>query len=190
MSVDLPELCLSVTMLCCSAGFVTMMKIEQRINLKFIVKLRKTPTECFRLLKDVYSDNVMSRTQVSESHKRFMEGWDKVEDDERPGRPSTSNTEENVEKISKTVRKDRCLSIRMIAEMVNVEKETVRQILHDQLNMRKICAKTVHKTSLRNKKTTRKTFALTSWNESQNSLMNLKMSSHVMKHGIFNTIQI
>jgi predicted nucleotidyltransferase len=33
----------------------------------------------------------------------------------------------------------------MIAEMVNMVKETVRQILHDQLNMRKVSAKMVPK---------------------------------------------
>jgi hypothetical protein len=39
------ELCLIVTMLCCSAGFVTRMKLEQRVNLEFLVKLiKKTPT--------------------------------------------------------------------------------------------------------------------------------------------------
>jgi hypothetical protein len=35
------ELYLRVTMLCCPAGFVTRTKIEQRINLKFLVKLKK-----------------------------------------------------------------------------------------------------------------------------------------------------
>jgi DNA-binding Lrp family transcriptional regulator len=34
-------------------------------------------------------------------------------------------------KISEIVRKDGRLSIRMIAEMVNMDKETVRQILYD-----------------------------------------------------------
>jgi hypothetical protein len=33
----------------------------------------------------------------------------------------------------------------MIAEMVNMDKEMVRQILHEQLNMRKVCAKMVPK---------------------------------------------
>jgi hypothetical protein len=49
-------------MLCCAAGFMTRIKIEQRINLKFLVELekKKTPTECFQLLKEVYGDNVMS----------------------------------------------------------------------------------------------------------------------------------
>jgi hypothetical protein len=64
-----------------------------------------------------------------------MEGREEVEDDESPGRPSASKTEEYVKKISEIVKKDRCLSIRMIAGIVNVDKETVRQILHDQLNI-------------------------------------------------------
>jgi hypothetical protein len=33
----------------------------------------------------------------------------------------------------------------MIAEMVNMDKETVRQILHDQLNMMQVCEKMVPK---------------------------------------------
>jgi hypothetical protein len=36
-------------------------------------------------------------------HKWFMEGQEEVEDDKRPGRPSSSKTEENVEKISEIV---------------------------------------------------------------------------------------
>jgi hypothetical protein len=39
------ELCLSLTMLCSSAGFVTRMKIEQRINLKFLANMTNT-SEC------------------------------------------------------------------------------------------------------------------------------------------------
>jgi hypothetical protein len=31
----------------------------------------------------------------------------------------------------------------MLAEMVNIYKEVVRQVLHDQLNMTKVCAKMV-----------------------------------------------
>jgi hypothetical protein len=38
-----------------------------------------------------------------EWHKWFMEGQEGVEDDERLGCPSTSKTEENVEKISEIV---------------------------------------------------------------------------------------
>jgi hypothetical protein len=70
------------------------MQIEQRINLKLLVKLGgKNPTECFPLLKEVYGDNVMSHMRVFEWRKQFMEGQEEVDDDECLGRPSTSKTE-------------------------------------------------------------------------------------------------
>jgi hypothetical protein len=69
---------------------MTRKKIEQPIKQKFLVKLnKKTLIECFQLLKEVYCDSVMSRMHVFEWHKWFMEGREEVEDDERPGRPST-----------------------------------------------------------------------------------------------------
>jgi hypothetical protein len=114
------------------------------------------------------------------------------EDNERPGRIPTSKTEEHVEKTSELVRKDRSLGIRMIVEIANMDKVTVRQILHDRLNMRKVCAKMVpppKKNSLWKTKTTGKAFPLTSWNEPHNNWMCLKMSSHVMKRRFFITIQ-
>jgi hypothetical protein len=45
------------------------------------------------------------------------------------------------------------------------------------------------KTSLRNKKTTEKTFSWTSCNESENNRICLQMSSHMMKRGFFNTFR-
>ena len=54
------------------------MSIEQRINLKFLVRLGKTPTETFNLLQEVYEDAMMSRTRIFEWHKRFREGMWKM----------------------------------------------------------------------------------------------------------------
>lgn len=110
-------------------------KVEQRINLKFLVKLNKTATESFRMLTQVYGKECMSRARVFEWHKRFSEGRDDVEDDDRCGRPCTSRTDSIVKRIEQIVQNDRRLSIRMIAEMVSIDKETVRQILHEDLNM-------------------------------------------------------
>ena len=41
-------------------------KIEQRVNLKFLVKLKNIPNGVHKLLKDVYGDNLMSRSHVFE----------------------------------------------------------------------------------------------------------------------------
>jgi len=46
-----------------------------------------------------------------------------------------------VEKVANLIRSDYRLSIRAVAETVGIDKECVRQILRDNLNMRKVCAK-------------------------------------------------
>ena len=43
---------------------------------------------------------------------------------------------ENVEKVARIVRGDRRLRIRAISELTNINKESVRQILHDNLGMK------------------------------------------------------
>lgn len=54
------------------------------------------------------------------------------------GHPSTPKTDTNIKKIGKIVRKNRCLSIRAVAELINIDKETVRQILYNNFNMKKV----------------------------------------------------
>lgn len=49
-------------------------RIEQRTNLKFLVKLGKTPTESLQMLQQVYGSEALSRTRVFEWHKRFKGG--------------------------------------------------------------------------------------------------------------------
>ena len=95
------------------------------------------------MLSTAYVNDCLSRARVFVWHKRFSEGREIVKDDECPGRPCTSRTEENVEKISQIVRKDRRLSVRMIAESVNIDKDTAWKILREDLNMKKVCAKMV-----------------------------------------------
>ena len=115
-----------------------------RVNVKFLAKLGKSATETYGLLKEVYGDDCLSHTQVFEWFKRFKEGRED-EDDPRPGRPSTSKTDDNIENVARIVREDSRLSIRAIGEKSNLDKETVRQILHENLGMRKVCAKMVPK---------------------------------------------
>jgi len=117
--------------------------VEQRINMKFCVKLGKSATETYDLLKNVYGDECLSRTQVFEWFKRFKEGREEIGDDQRPGRSSTSETDVNIEKVSEIVQQDRRLSIRAVVELIIVDKETVRQILHNNFNMKKMCLEMV-----------------------------------------------
>jgi hypothetical protein len=78
-----------------------------------------------------------------EWHTSFKEGREDVKDDERTGHPKTHWADENVEKVQKLVRSDRRLSVRMMAEELNLDRETVRQILTEDLGTRKVSAKMV-----------------------------------------------
>ena len=91
--------------------YSTDLKIEQRANIKFCVKLGKSATETLEMLRQAYDKEVMSRTRCFEWHSRFMSGRTSRNDDERLRRPSTSTTPENVEDIGRIVRQDRGITI-------------------------------------------------------------------------------
>jgi hypothetical protein len=60
-----------------------------------------------------------------------------VEDSERCGYPRSHRTKENVDKVQNLVHSDRRLSNRAMAMQLNRYTETVRQILSDDLSMKK-----------------------------------------------------
>jgi len=101
--------------------------------------------ETFQLLTEAYGEDCMSRARVFEWHKRFSEGRESLKDDDRPGRPCTAVTDDNNKKVRDVIRKDRRLGVRAVAEEVNLDRESVRRILREELNMRKVCAKMVPK---------------------------------------------
>jgi len=68
-----------------------------------------------------------------------------VKYDDCPVRPRTAVTDDNIEKLRDVIRKDRRLGVRAVAEEVNLDGESVRRILREELNMRIVCAKMVPK---------------------------------------------
>ena len=80
------------------------------------------------MLVQVYGDNAMKKTAVYKWVKRFSEGRESVIDENRSGRPATSRTEENIAKVRQIVRENLWLTVRSIAEQVNINRETVTKI--------------------------------------------------------------
>jgi hypothetical protein len=74
-------------------------KIEQRVCIKFCMKLGKSATKTLAMLHEAFGEHSLSRTAVFEWHSRFRASQVSVEDDERSGRPSTGKMTENFEKI-------------------------------------------------------------------------------------------
>jgi hypothetical protein len=78
-------------------------KLEQHICINFRVKLNKFATE---MLCKAFGEHSSSWTAVSEWHSCFKAGRVSAEDDKSSGRPSSSKTTENVEKIQELIHED------------------------------------------------------------------------------------
>ena len=126
----------------CAAARMSELEIEQRTYIKFLVV-------SWRWCSWKFTGIVLwIKQQFTSWWNVFSEGRERVTDEERSGQPATSRTEENIAKILKVrqiVRENRRLTVRSIAEQVNIDRETVRKILTEDLDMRKVCAKIVPK---------------------------------------------
>ena len=69
----------------------------------------------------------MSRAQAFHWHKMFSEGRTIVEDEQHSGRPSTTRTSDNTAQVRELVRSDRRLTVKIIADEANVNREAVCQ---------------------------------------------------------------
>jgi hypothetical protein len=81
-------------------------KIEQRVCIKFCVKLSNPTTKTPVLLNVAFGEHSLSRTVVFQWHSCLKAGQVSVEDDEHSGRPSISKTTENVEEIRDLIHED------------------------------------------------------------------------------------
>ena len=115
----------------------------QRANIKFGVKLEKKIAETYELMKKVYGDDCMSRTQVYTQFTRFKNGHEDLNDDLRPGRPEVSNRVELVGKVREIIGIDVNFTTRMLSEELNTSKNTIWRILTEDLSKRKVCARFV-----------------------------------------------
>jgi histone-lysine N-methyltransferase SETMAR len=116
---------------------------KQRICIKFCFNLKKTAAETHRILQEASGDNAMSQSKTFLWYKRFKDGRTSVDDDERFGRPSTTTTPENITKVREAILAGRRRAIHEVCEIVGLSYGTVKLILADSLNMRRISAKFV-----------------------------------------------
>ncbi|XP_059542710.1 protein GVQW3-like [Myotis daubentonii] len=117
--------------------------LEQGISIKFCVKSNKSPSETHSFFKRSLWEEVMPRAGVFDWHTRLDEGQEDVRDDARSGCPLTHRTDDNSQKVKDLVCSSSQLTVRMMAEKLTLDKETVRFTLKENLNMRKVSAKVI-----------------------------------------------
>ena len=91
------------------------------------------------MVNAAYEDQALSSSKVFRWYGRFPDGREDIEDDLRSGLPTECRNDNNVEKISQLLLQKRHLSLRMLADEVNIGKDTVRKIVVEDLRKRKIC---------------------------------------------------
>ena len=74
---------------------------EQRVCIKFCVRLGKTGSETFEMLKQAFGDSCMSRNRTFEWFERFKNVRTWTANDDRLGRPSTATTPSKVNKYGR-----------------------------------------------------------------------------------------
>jgi hypothetical protein len=113
-------------------------KIEQRVCIKFCVKLRKSAIETLEMLCEAFGEHFLSLTAVFEWHSRFKVGRVSVENVERSWRPGTNKTTENFEKMQELMHEVRRRTIHELADTIGISYEACQEILTENLNMRRI----------------------------------------------------
>ncbi|XP_071649994.1 protein GVQW3-like [Temnothorax longispinosus] len=121
------------------------LNLQQRVCIKFCVKNGLNGARTLEMLKKCFGNDTLEKTVVYQWHERFRSGRKSVKDDKRSGRPSTSKTDENVDKVKEIVVKNRKLTIRELAEDLNIAYGSVQDILVNDLGFRRVAAKLVPK---------------------------------------------
>ena len=97
------------------------------------------------MLENCFGNDTLTRSNVFRWHERFRSGRESVENDERSGRPSTAKTAENINKIKGWMTVSRKLTIREIAEELNIAYGSAQDISVNDLGLRRVAAKLVPK---------------------------------------------
>ena len=77
--------------------------MQQRVCNDFCFRLGKTGAE---MLQAAFGESCLSRSKTFQWYSHFKSGRRSFEDDPRPGRPSTSHTEEIVACVREIIRAD------------------------------------------------------------------------------------
>ena len=85
------------------------------------------------MLQKAFGNLPMSQKNVYKWYKNFKEGRERVDDLERPGRPSTSTDEQHVNQIKELVHKNRRLTTGDLADTIGIPTGSLNTVSKDIL---------------------------------------------------------
>ena len=117
-------------------------KQDQRICIKFFFHLGKTSSETIQMMQKAFGNECISKMRIKEWYNCFKGGRTSVDSDSRSGRPSTTKTLDNLERVRLVIEGDRRLTVRKRKNDLGIPKTTVWEILNKILGMTRVCAVT------------------------------------------------
>ena len=88
------------------------------------------------MIQKSFGDGAMNAVQIKVWHKCFKDGQESVESDPRSGRPATSRTPENVERVRAAIIKVQRLTVQELEGDLGIPKSTFSEILMQDFGMK------------------------------------------------------
>jgi hypothetical protein len=104
------------------------------------VKEGLTPNEIYLKFIKFYGDSCASFTTIKKWAAELKSGCTSLEVDPREGHPKIPTTPEIIEQVQDMVFDDRRMKVCEIAVTIGISKECAGYILHEELDMKKLCA--------------------------------------------------
>ena len=92
------------------------------------------------MMQKAFGNECMSKSRIKEWYNRFKGGRISVDSNFLSGRPSTTKTLDNIERVRLAIEGDRRLSARELENDLGIPKTTVWEILNKILGMTRVCA--------------------------------------------------
>ena len=108
---------------------------EQCACIKLCFKLGKTAKECYEMLKTVFREQAMGRSQTFQWFSQFKARRTSTDDDERSGRPVSSSKPEMIERARLIIPEDRRRTTDEVSMLVGISHGTCHKILTEDLKM-------------------------------------------------------
>lgn len=114
---------------------------EFRAMIYYDFKCKLSAEESFERLTVALGSEAPSKPSIYRWFREFKFGRTTLKDGIRTGRPKTAVVQRNIDAVGEVITADRHATCREIAHQVGISMTSVHKILHQHLNVRKLCAR-------------------------------------------------
>ena len=119
----------------------------EKEHLRFYIftrmQLGELPTKIYEDLQRVYGPSSCSYDTVCMWVRHFKSGENDVKDNPKYGAPNSAMNKTSIELVKCAIEEDPHITIQGLADTHNLSTGTVHTIIHNELHMKKVCAKWV-----------------------------------------------